>query len=70
MIDDQGQFVYGPTAVYVAPTPDEPGRRARSWRPPTCCITEGRYRSRRRPRRPTRSPPSTQAQVPFDQKGP
>ena len=24
MIDDQGQFVYGPTAVYMAPTPDEP----------------------------------------------
>ena len=24
VIDDQGQFVYGPTAVYVAPSPDKP----------------------------------------------
>ena len=26
MIDDQGQFVYGPSVVYVAPTPDDPAK--------------------------------------------
>ena len=36
MIDDQGQFVYGPTAVYMAPTPDAAGAGPVRWRPPTC----------------------------------
>ena len=37
MIDDQGQFVYGPTAVYVAPSPNAPAARPVRRRPPTCC---------------------------------
>jgi len=44
MIDEQGQFVYGPTAVYVAPTPDEPARGP-FVAPADVLVTEGRYRS-------------------------
>jgi hypothetical protein len=45
MIDDQGQFVYGPTAVYVAPTPDDPAEGP-FVAPADVLVTEGRYRSR------------------------
>jgi hypothetical protein len=45
MIDDQGQFVYGPTVVYVAPTPDEPAEGPFA-APADVLVTEGRYRSR------------------------
>ena len=40
-----GQFVYGPTAVYVAPTPDEPAEGP-FVAPADVLVTEGRYRSR------------------------
>ena len=45
MIDDQGQFVYGPSVVYVAPTPDAPAKGP-FVAPADVLITEGRYRSR------------------------
>ena len=45
MIDDQGQFVYGPTVVYVAPTPDAPAKGPYA-APADVLVTEGRYRSR------------------------
>jgi hypothetical protein len=69
MIDDQGQFVYGPTAVYVAPTPDDPvtGPIAA---PADVLITEGRYRSRQAAEESDPFAAVYQAQVPFDQKGP
>jgi hypothetical protein len=45
VIDGQGLFVYGPSAVYVAPAPDQ---RARGpyVAPADVLLTEGRYRSR------------------------
>jgi hypothetical protein len=45
MIDGQGQFVYGPTVVYVAPTPDSPAKGPFA-APADVLVTEGRYRSR------------------------
>ena len=45
MIDDQGQFVYGPTAVYVAPSPDKPAVGPFP-APADVLVTQGRYRSR------------------------
>jgi hypothetical protein len=45
VIDDQGQFVYGQTAVYVAPTPDEPAKGP-FLAPADVLVTEGRYRSK------------------------
>ena len=45
MIDDQGQFVYGPSVVYVAPTPDDQARGPFA-APADVLVTEGRYRSR------------------------
>src|SRR5215208_2201532 len=43
VIDDQGQFVYGPTAVYVAPSPDKPAVGPFP-APADVLVTEGRYR--------------------------
>jgi hypothetical protein len=68
VIDDQGQFVYGKTAVYVAPKPGEPAEGP-FVAPADVLVTEGRYRSRQAA---TESDPFAavyQAQVPFDKKG-
>ena len=58
VIDDNAGFLYGKTALYVAPTPDS-RPRARTWRPPTCSSPTRRTAPSRRPPRRTRSPPST-----------
>jgi hypothetical protein len=69
MIDDQGQFVYGPTAVYVAPTPDDPAEGPFA-APADVLVTEGRYRSRQAAEETDPFAAVYQAEVPFDQKGP
>ena len=69
MIDDQGQFVYGPTAVYVAPTPDQPAEGP-FLAPADVLITEGRYRSRQAAEETDPFAAVYQANVQFDQKGP
>jgi hypothetical protein len=68
MIDDQGQFVYGPTAVYLAPTPDQPAEGP-FLAPADVLITEGRYRSRQAAEETDPFAAVYQANVPFDQKG-
>jgi len=45
IIDEQGQFVYGPTAVYVAPTPEQPAKGP-YLAPADVLLTQGRYRSK------------------------
>src|SRR5919106_3396823 len=69
MIDDQGQFVYGPTAVYVAPTPDDTAKGP-FVAPADVLITEGRYRSRQAAEETDPFAAVYQATVPFEKKGP
>jgi hypothetical protein len=69
MIDDQGQFVYGPTAVYVAPNPNAPARGP-FVAPADVLLTEPRYRSRQAAEETDPFAAVYQAQVPFDKKGP
>jgi hypothetical protein len=45
VIDQQGQFVYGPTVVYVAPTPGSPAKGPFP-APADVLVTEPRYRSK------------------------
>ena len=45
MIDDRSGFVYGKTAVYVAPTPDAPAEGPYP-APADVLVTQGRYRSK------------------------
>ena len=68
MIDDQGQFVYGPTAVYMAPTPDDPAEGP-FVAPADVLVTEGRYRSRQAAEESDPFAAVYEAQVEFDQKG-
>ena len=68
MIDDQGQFVYGPTAVYMAPTPEEPAQGP-FLAPADVLITEGRYRSKQAAEESDPFAAVYEAQVEFDQKG-
>jgi hypothetical protein len=68
MIDDQGQFVYGPTAVYLAPAPDQPAEGPFT-APADVLITEGRYRSRQAAEETDPFAAVYQANVRFDQKG-
>ena len=69
MIDDQGQFVYGPTAVYVAPTPDDPAEGP-FVAPADVLVTEGRYRSRQAAEESDPFAAVYAAQVRFSKKGP
>jgi hypothetical protein len=69
MIDDQGQFVYGPTAVYVAPNPNAPARGPFA-APADVLLTEPRYRSRQAAEESDPFAAVYQAQVPFNKKGP
>ena len=68
VIDQQGQFVYGPTAVYVAP---QPGARAQGpfAAPADVLVTEGRYRSRQAAEETDPFAAVYQAQVPFRRRG-
>jgi hypothetical protein len=69
VIDDQGQFVYGPTAVYVAPSA---GSRAQGpfAAPADVLVTEPRYRSRQAAEESDPFAAVYQAQVQFRRKGP
>lgn len=69
MIDNQGQFVYGPTVVYVAPNPGAPARGPYA-APADVLLTEGRYRSRQSAEESDPFAAVYEAQVPFDKKGP
>ena len=69
MIDDQGQFVYGPTAVYVAPDPGQPAKGPFP-APADVLITEGRYRSRQAAEETDPFAAVYESQVRFDKKGP
>jgi hypothetical protein len=69
MIDDEGQFVYGPTALYVAPNPGAPARGP-FVAPADVLLTEGRYRSRQSAEESDPFAAVYEAQVPFDKKGP
>ncbi len=69
MISDQGQFVYGPTVVYVAPTPEDPAEGP-FVAPADVLVTQGRYRSRQAAEEGDPFAAVYEAQVPFDQKGP
>ena len=68
VIDDQGQFVYGPTAVYVAPAP---GARAQGpfAAPADVLVTEARYRSRQAAEETDPFAAVYQARVPFRREG-
>ena len=69
VIDDQGQFVYGPTAVYVAPGPDKPAVGPFP-APADVLITQGRYRSRQAAEETDPFAAVYESQVRFDKKGP
>jgi hypothetical protein len=68
MIDDQGQFVYGPSAVYVAPRPNAPAKGP-FLAPADVLITEGRYRSRQAAEESDPFAAVYASQVPFDRPG-
>jgi hypothetical protein len=69
MIDNQGQFVYGPTAVYVAPNP---GAKALGpfVAPADVLLTQGRYRSRQSASETDPFAAVYESQVDFKKKGP
>jgi hypothetical protein len=69
MIDDQGQFVYGPTAVYVAPNPDQPAEGPFP-APADVLLTQPRYRSQQAAEETDPFAAVYEANVRFDQKGP
>ena len=69
MIDKQGQFVYGPTAVYVAPNPGAPAQGPYV-APADVLLTQGRYRSRQSAEETDPFAAVYEAQVKFPQKGP
>jgi len=69
MIDGQGQFVYGPTAVYLAPTPGDPAEGPFA-APADVLVTEGRYRSRQAAEESDPFAAVYESQVRFDRPGP
>jgi hypothetical protein len=68
VIDDQGQFVYGKTAVYVAPTPKDPAAGP-FLAPADVLVTEGRFRSRQAATETDPFAAVYEAHVPFGEKG-
>jgi hypothetical protein len=68
MIDGEGQFVYGPTVVYAAPTPDDPAQGPFA-APADVLITEGRYRSKQAAEETDPFAAVYETEVPFDRKG-
>jgi hypothetical protein len=68
VIDEQGQFVYGKTAVYLARSPDEPAQGP-FVAPADVLVTEGRYRSRQAAEESDPFAAVYAAQVPFERKG-
>ena len=69
MIDKQGQFLYGPTAVYVAPNPGAPAVGP-FVAPADVLLTQGRYRSRQSAEETDPFAAVYEAQVDFNKKGP
>jgi hypothetical protein len=69
MIDNQGQFVYGPTAVYVAPDPNQPAEGP-FVAPADVLLTQPRYRSRQAAEETDPFAAVYEANVRFDKKGP
>jgi hypothetical protein len=69
MIDKQGQFVYGPTAVYLAPNPGAPAQGPYA-APADVLLTQGRYRSRQSAEETDPFAAVYESQVKFNQKGP
>ena len=69
VIDDEGQFVYGQTAVYAAPTPQEPAIGP-FLAPADVLVTQGRYRSKQAATEADPFAAVYQAHIPFDRKGP
>jgi hypothetical protein len=68
VIDGEGQFVYGPTAVYVAPTPEDPAQGP-FLAPADVLVTEGRYRSRQAAQETDPFAAVYETEVPFDRRG-
>jgi hypothetical protein len=69
VIDDQGQFVYGPTAVYVAPSLGAPAQGP-FVAPADLLLTEGRYRSRQAATESDFFAAIYSSRVEFDRPGP
>src|SRR3954469_22265150 len=68
LIDQQGQFVYGPSAIYVAPTPDA-SAKGPYVAPADVLLTQGRYRSKQAATEQDPFSAVYAAQVPFDKPG-
>jgi hypothetical protein len=69
VIDKQGQFVYGPTAVYVAPAPNKPAKGPFP-APADVLLTQPRYRSEQAASESDPFAAVYEANVRFDRKGP
>jgi hypothetical protein len=69
VIDDQGQFVYGKTAVYVAPKPGAPAQGP-FLAPADVLVTQPPYRSKQAATEQDPFAAIYAAQVPFRKKGP
>jgi hypothetical protein len=69
MIDNQGQFVYGPTAVYLAPNPSAKAQGP-FIAPADVLLTEGRYRSQQSASETDPFAAVYEAPVKFNKKGP
>ena len=68
LIDDRSGFVYGKTALYVAPGPDKPAQGPYP-APADVLITQGRYRSKQAATEADPFAAVYAAQVPFKQPG-
>jgi hypothetical protein len=68
LIDDQGQFVYEPTALYVARTPASPAKGPYP-APADVLLTEGKYRSKQAATEQDPFSAVYAAQVPFSKPG-
>jgi hypothetical protein len=68
LIDDRSGFVYGKTAVYVAPGPDQPAQGPFP-APADVLVTQGRYRSKQAATESSPFAAVYAAQVPFKRAG-
>jgi hypothetical protein len=69
MINKEGQFEYGPTAVYIAPNPGAPAQGPYA-APADVLLTEGRYRSQQSAEETDPFAAVYEAEVKFNRKGP
>ena len=68
MIDDRSGFVYGKTALYVAPSPDQPAQGPYP-APADVLVTQGRYRSKQAATEADPFAAVYAAQIPFKRAG-